>query len=666
MSAIAGVIAIQPQEISLREAVTGILGKLQHRGRQDEGYVFFQGQKALSFYGTHTHPGVRERMDLPDVHSAPVETRMAFAHRLGTLYSDVHPEEHQPWQDPSRQYLIIFDGEIFNAPQIAKDLHEKGVQLSTAGQAELICQAYQLWGEGLLSRLEGSFAFAIYDQKEDKIFAARDSFGIRPFYYCHDEGIFAFASELKGLFGLPFVSKKMSKSAVFDYLLLGETETQIQSIFRGLSELMPGSAMTLFLPKGNLKIWSFFAIATDSKIERYSRNKVSTLAHRLRKSLAQSVSDHLSPGYPTAYHVNHQLESLLFPLLLKESIREMRQQERPDPSSIYSCIWQEDSLTDDGNEIIKDVCLDLGVHLHAGICSFEDFTENLLKVCYLQDIPFTSLSVFQHYRLMEKAASEGIRLVIDPIGGSQLFASSRRHLVQFLQDQITRGNYSQFFDNLSGAREPFSEKMRILFKLSGKMLFKSTSDDLKESLLRNNQDEFSYLKDNFKDRYFKNLDNKIRSMPESLNQLIVQEIHGPQVKEMLRTADRNSQAFNVELRHPFLSSRTMAEPLLKASSVYKIRGGQTSNLLHKAMRGLIPDFIEQQKLQPLRKAQERIWLRDASQDLKSFVTQDLDDFIDSRAIQKDWDKLFQSGNPARQDFLWRVINLGIWRHVYFN
>lgn len=666
MSAIAGVIAIQPQEVPLRESIGAISDKLQHRGRQDEGYIFFQGRKAVSFYGRHTHPLVREREQCADIESAPAETRMAFAHRLGTLYSDVHPEEHQPWLDASREYLIVFDGEIFNAVQIAKELQEKGIQLSSGGQAELICQAYQVWGEGVLSRLEGSFAFVIYDQSEDKIFAARDAFGIRPLYYCHEEGVFAFASELKGLFGLPFVSKKMSKSAVFDYLLLGETETQIQSIFRGLSELMPGSAMTVFLPKGNSKIWSFFNIATDSKIERYSRNKVSTLAHRLRKSLVQSASDHLSPGYATAYHLNDQLESLLFPFLLKESIREMRPQERPQPSSIYSCLWQEDFLSEEGNSIITEACSDLGVHLHASTCSFQDFADNLLKVCYLQDIPFTSLSVFQHYRLLEKAAAEGIRLVIDPIGGSQLFASSRLHLIQFLQDHLSKGNYSQFFDNLTNSREPFAEKFRMLFQMSRKMLFKSTSDDLKESLLRNNQEEFSYLKDSFKDRYFKNLDNKIRSMPDSLNQLIVQEIHGPKVKEMLRTADRNSQAFNVELRHPFLSSRSMAEPLLKASSVYKIRGGQTSNMLHKAMRGLIPDFIDQQKLRPSRRSQERKWLQEASQDLKGFITQDLDDFIDSRAIHKDWDKLFMSEKSSRQEFLWRVINLGIWRHVYFN
>jgi hypothetical protein len=257
-------------------------------------------------------------------------------------------------------------------------------------------------------------------------------------------------------------------------------------------------------------------------------------------------------------------------------------------------------------------------------------------------------------------------VVIEPIGGSQLFASSQRHLLQYLDDNLSKGNYSLFFDNLMGYRGAISEKMNMLFYLSKKMLFKTTSDDLKESILRNNQEEFSYLKDNFKDRYFKNLENKIKAMPESLNQLIVAELNGAMVKEQLRTSDRNAQAFGMEIRHPFISNRSLAEPVLKASSVYKIREGQTANLLMKAMRGLFPEFILETKWQGKNQTKERAWLRDASENLKEFITPDLDDFVDSRSIKRDWDKLFLSEDKKRTEFMWRVINLGVWRHAYFS
>lgn len=111
----------------------------------------------------------------------------------------------------------------------------------------------------------------------------------------------------------------------------------------------------------------------------------------------------------------------------------------------------------------------------------------------------------------------------------------------------------------------------------------------------------------------------------------------------------------------------MADPVIKASSVYKIREGQPSNLLLKAMRGVFPELITNSPANgKFRSKAEQAWLRDASEELKTFITPDLDDFIDSKQIRNDWDKLFMSDDDKRTDFLWRVINLGIWRHVYFS
>jgi hypothetical protein len=358
------------------------------------------------------------------------------------------------------------------------------------------------------------------------------------------------------------------------------------------------------------------------------------------------------------------MESLVFPFLLKESIREMRPQERPDPSGIYSCVIQENPDNPKINGLLREAGTDLGVEVFSSACSFRDFAENLEKVCYLQDLPFTSLQVFHQYRMLETAAGQGIKVVVEPVGGSQLFASSGRHLLQYLDDNIAKGNYNIFFDNLLGYKGPVSEKFKMLIFLGKKLFFKTTSDDLKEAIIRNNQEEFSYLKDSFKDRYFKNLENKVKAMPESLNQMIVAELNGPLVKEQLRTSDRNAQAFGLEVRHPYMSSRGLAEPVLKASSVYKIRDGKPANLLMKAMRGLFPDYILEAKLNGSSK--EQAWLREASEDLKGFITGDLDDFIDSKSMRRDWDKLMKSDDPKRMEFMWRVINLGIWRHVYFS
>jgi asparagine synthase (glutamine-hydrolysing) len=666
MSAIGGIIAFNQPEKPLKEFVEPIFSKLKHRGTQDEGYVFFRGNRSQRFSGEHTNVRVREYLNLPHIHEADPESWMFLGHRLGTIYPDVHPKAHQPFSNHEQAIWAVLDGEIFNAVELSRQLRDEGQTIETDDPVEVLVKGYQVWQERILARLDGSFSFLLFDARENKILAARDPFGIKPFYYTHQENIFAFGSELKSLIGLPFVSKKISKSAVFDYLILGESESNIQSMFRGLSELMPGSALSILLPKGNMRIWTYFQLTTDSKIDRYSRNKVSTLGHRLRKSLVENVSNHLSPGYETAYRLAPHLEALVFPYLLKESIREMRPQDRVPASGIYSTLHSSAKENDPEIPFLESLAQDLGVDFWSSVCSFRDFSENLLKVVYAQDVPFSSLEVFSQYKMFSEAASKGIKIIVDPLGGSQLFAGETRHFHQFLLDILARGQYSLFTENLFNAPGSLGFKLGTLFQVSKKMLFRSTADDIKETLFRRNQEEFSYIKDHFKDQYAKNLENSIKRLPDSLNQLLLNEFGASHVKEGLRTADRNAQGLGVEVRFPFVSDRSLAESMLKSNSVYKIRGGQTGNLLQRAMRGLCPENLQQHSLPLQNGSRENHWLEDARQELKEFITPDLDDFIDSRELRKDWDQLMTNPNPKRAEFLWRVVNLGVWRHVYFH
>lgn len=666
MSAIGGVLVFGDPEVPVSSHAGHIMDHMPHRGRIDEGYMVFDGSRFRSYAGTDTNPQVRGLQPMPELREAPASSWMVLGHRLGGIFPDFHPGAHQPYTDHNEQVFAVLDGEIFNAFELSRQLQSEGIQMETSDPVEVLVKGYMVWNERILSMLEGSFSFVLYDRRENRLFGARDPFGVKPLYYVHNENCFAFGSELKSLFGLPFVSKKISKSAVYDYLILGLSETSVQSMFRGCSELMPGTAFSCLLPKGNLKVWSFFNLVTDSKIDRYSRNKVSTLSHRLRKALVANASQHITPGITTAYRLAPELENFVFPYLLKESIREIRAADRPDPGQIYQAI--SGTIYGEGSDsgLYDTVTRDLGVELIRSACTFRDFTSNLLKVCYQQDLPFTSLDVFGQYKMLEAAREHQIRIVIESSGGTQLFSNGEGHFSQYLQDILTRGNYSQFFENLFNSPGSFSRKMGLVFSLSRKLLFRTTSDDIKESLFKNNQEEFSYIKDDFKDRYAKNLENSIKKMPESLNQLLANEFAGPVVKEILRTTDRNSQYLGVEVRLPFVSDRSLADSMIKSNSVYKIRAGHTGNLLRRAMRGVFPDFLmqDQQRLQWVRR--ENRWLMEAREDLREFITPDLDDFIDSRKVKQDWDQLFNHTHRNRSEFLWRVINLGIWRHVYFN
>lgn len=666
MSAIGGVIAFSEPESPISTYLASLLSRLSHRGRQDEGYVFFHGNKTSLHAGRETSQVAKEEFSLQPYEEVPASSWMGLGHRLGSIYAHQNKRAHQPYRTQDGRIWVVLDGEIFNTTELAKELRNENVSIDTDDQIELLAKGFLHWQERILSRLTGSFSFFIYDTVENRCFAARDAFGVRPFYFVHSDEIFAFASELKALIDLPFVSKKVSKSAVFDYLVLGNSENNVQTMFRGISELMPGHAISLVLPRGTMKIWSYFQMVSESKLDRYSRNKVSTLSHRLRKSLVQNVSNHLTPGFSSAYRFTRDLESYVFPFLVKESIWEMQAQERPKASDIYKAIHGSIYENDPEFGFAQDMSLDLGVEMVRSQCSFSDFLESLEHFVHLQDLPFVSLEAFGQFQMTKAAREKGIRIIFEPTGGQQLFSTHVNHFSQFLGDLLDKGQYSTFLENLINAPITTSQKLGFLARVGKGVLFKSTADDIKESILRRNQQEFSYIKEGFKDRYAKNLENSVKSMPTSLNQLLINELEGSTVKEQLRLSDRTGNFHGVEIRAPFVSDLGMAESMIKANSVYKIRSGQSGMLLRRALKGIYPEeqFLGLENAQ--KRNQQNDWLVDAKEHLRQYITPDLDDFVDSKALRKDWDNLFASQHPERMAFLWRVINLGIWRKVYFH
>lgn len=668
MSAIAGIVAFKSTETPIAKHLVKVIQQMEHRGKTDEGYVFFNEDGHSRHFGNSTDTQSRTKHQLQSVDYAPKSARMALGHRLGGLVSPDFSENHQPFLSPKGKFWAVLDGEISNLKQLISSLREEGIELEVNDPVAVLTAAYALWKERILTKLDGSFAFLILDLEEGKLFGARDRFGVTPLYYHQDDEYLVFGSELKSMINLPFVSKKVSKSAVYDYLVLGVSESQHQSMFRGLNELMPGTAFSSILPKGTMKVWSYFQLNTDSKIESYSRNKVSTLAHRLRKNLLTNISNHISVGHPTAYHLEGTLESSVFPYLLKEYLRDVPSENRPKASTLFSGIVSGTDSDDDSQSVLKlakNITNELDVELLQSTCTYQDFAENLVKVCYQQDLPFSSMDVFAQYRMLQAARKQEIQIVIESKGSRQLFSSEPSHFLQYLQDLVHLGEYKLFLSNFFSSQNSVINKWKVLRNISGSLLFNSTSDDLKETLLKNNQEEFSYLKSEFLNRYTKNLEENIKSAPTSLNQLLSSEYSGSKVKEMLRTGDRNAAYADITIRQPYASDREMAELMFKASSVYKIRSGMSANILRKSMRNVLPDNILKARPSNYQNSKNNLWLNDAREDLKQFITPELDDFIDSKKVKRDWDKLFLTSESPNGGFLWRMINFAIWRQVYF-
>lgn len=172
---------------------------------------------------------------------------------------DLSPGGHQPMQDAAEELNIVFNGEIYNFADLRHELVAKGYVFRSHSDTEVILAAYREWGTDCLSRLNGMFAFAIYDARLRKLFMARDRAGEKPFFYALSNGILRFASELKGLMADPAMPRRIDAEALDCYLAMGFVPGE-RCILQGVKKLPPAHALEFNLESGQSHLWCYWKL----------------------------------------------------------------------------------------------------------------------------------------------------------------------------------------------------------------------------------------------------------------------------------------------------------------------------------------------------------------------------------------------------------------------
>jgi len=189
---------------------------LRHRGPNDQGHEIKFIEKGVLALG-HT------RLSIIDLSSAG----------------------RQPMLSTDGRYILVFNGEIYNYEELRSELRTKGCIFNTDTDTEVLLQAWAFWGEICLSRLQGMFAFVIYDRKEHKMTCVRDAFGIKPLFYFWNNETFVFASELSALLKLGGIKPQVDWQRSYDYLVHGDYDSQERTFLKGIKHLLPGHLMVL-------------------------------------------------------------------------------------------------------------------------------------------------------------------------------------------------------------------------------------------------------------------------------------------------------------------------------------------------------------------------------------------------------------------------------------
>ena len=220
---------------------------------------------------------------------------------------DLSPGGNQPMADGTGQILIAFNGEIYNYLDLRQELESCGHRFRTSSDTEVILEAYRAWGTDCVRRLNGMFAFALYDNHERRLFMARDRAGEKPLFYAHRNGVFLCASELKALMACPSLPRNIDVEALQDYLAYGYVMGG-KCMLEGVRKLLPGSAMVYDLERDSVRVWTYWELPRFSPEGAASSDD---LVEELETLLKDSVRRQLIADVPVGILLSGGMDSSL-------------------------------------------------------------------------------------------------------------------------------------------------------------------------------------------------------------------------------------------------------------------------------------------------------------------------------------------------------------------
>lgn len=478
----------------------------------------------------------------------------------------------QPLYNKDKTVAICYNGEVYNFLELREHLSKIGHQFHTHSDTEVILHAYEEWGVDCLSQLNGMFAFAIYDVKNQHVFIARDRCGQKPFYFYHKNGKFVFSSEVKAILEADFIPREVNIAAIDPYLTLRYVP-EPQTMFKDIVTL-PAAHFLILNFKNEILIKRYWDIHLSKKEEFLTKKEA---FRALEQQLKNSVDLVMRSDVPVGAYLSGGIDSSLLVALMAEKHRNI---------NTYSIGFH--SAIDETAEA-RETALLLGTKHHEIYCTPEDITL-LPKVIYHMDRPVGDALTIAFYKLAE-AVRKDVKVVISGEGADEIFAGYQFHKVMLLI-QAYFGFVPKFFHK--HIIIPLLNKIPAAFLNAFFQFPASLGEEGKQNFIRFLQ---NYPKQTLFENYInlKTLwreDAKINLYADTLKNLSkewipkVRDNGGMFLDRLLKLQwdewlqdwaiirqDKNSMAHSVEVRLPFLDHN-----LIELG--FKIHPGYKANILH--------------------------------------------------------------------------------------
>ncbi len=569
---------------------------------------------------------------------------------------------HQPIANEDETMWIVCNGEIYNYRQLRSDLEQQGHRFRTRSDVEVIVHAYEEYGEDCPSHLAGMFAFAIWDRRRRRLFAARDRLGQKPLYYARSGELLCFGSELKALMTLPVVADEIDEVALHHYLSL-QYVPDPWSIYRSVRKLP--AAHWLSFENGGLEIERYWQLEFEPKLVLDERQA----AAELRRLFVRAVRRRLMSEVPLGAFLSGGIDSSIVVGLMAEH--------SSTPVKTFSIGFTFEAL----NELphARAVAERWGTEHHEFLVAPERFDDMLPKLTAAFDEPFADSSAFQTY-LLARETRRHVAVALNGDGGDECFAGYTRYWLDryvrpyaMLPPWITQGLAPAFFDRLP---EPRQAAIEANWVLGLKRLAQVARISPKASIVRWG----SYFDEALKAGcYLPEVGARLAGFDTSdllaadfdaaraetfLDRTLAVDLNHYLCGDILVKADRMTMAHSLEGRSPFLDHELL-EFVARLPLRFKLRGRQGKVLLRRAFADLLPASIQKRPKRGFG-APIEAWLRDelrpAVHDLVLSPGARLRGYFSHRRIAE----MVEGHETGREDHgrrIWALLMLESWlRH----
>lgn len=474
---------------------------------------------------------------------------------------------NQPLSNEDGDIWVVCNGEIYNSPELRQHLLAKGHTFKTKNSdTEVLLHLYEENGTNLLHKLNGMFAFVLYDKKKGIVFGARDRMGIKPFYYAHKQGKFAFASELKSLVTLPWVSKEINFTSLYHYVSLQFIPAP-DSIFHDIKKLPAGHFLVYHVTQKQLDVDKYW----DLNVTQFEEKKVDEWLEVIKENLKESVKRWTLSDVPIACSLSGGIDSAsIVGLLAQSGMNDLR------TYSLGFALPEEQGCNE--LPLAMKVAKKWGTKHHEIVLKPEKILEDLEQMVWYLDEPYGGgLPSWYIYEFVGRDT----KVCLTGTGGDELFGNYGKYNI------YERGKWYRYLKTIKDAAvaRSFREIKNGLQFPVGHFYHRYFTDVVKDRMIfsGNNYPRVKtepYLEDIWNKSHADNPRNAVAYVDFKL-QL---------PEEFLLVTDRFSMAHSVEARTPFLD-HTLVELVFKIPPVMRTGWGDQKSLLRRIVKEVIPDEV---------------------------------------------------------------------------